>query len=433
MTTLPHSSESEETLLGIAANYPAFIDKLHALPADAFYSARARRLRDLMVSLECPSPASVIAAMEAAGEIQRWGGMVEIEHALRLETAMLWPDAARDVLTAYRRRLLIQAGEKVLALARDRHADEGELIAGTDAACAEGTRSLLDTARHMRKIKEWMPDTWDAIEESLRSGREVTGIASGLPKLDRMTNGFQPGEMVVVGARPSCCKTILGTQFAVHAAQAGNHVAIFSREMRATALIRRAIHAQSGISNDLSEMRQRANIKSIMEASSALGALPITIDQTPTLTVESLCLKLRRLCRSEGVKLGVVDYLQMLTVECGRLDPYERVSYISARLKEAAGETGACLVVLAQLNRKGTDEPGIEHLRDSGQIEQDADVVLILNRPDKDETAEVEPFTIDIAKQRNGPTGLRDFQFRKECFRIEEPAGERSASWHEAA
>lgn len=424
MTSLPHAKESEETLLGIAANYPAFLDRFQSLPPDAFYSARAVRLREIMLALETPNAAGIMATLEARGELERWGGRMEVEHVLRLETAGLWSDAVADVLDALRRRLLLDAGEKIKLLAGDRSIRETEMLAGADSACAAATRSLLDNGDHLRTIKEWMPITVDEMQAAMVAGDKVTGIASGLPKLDRMTNGFQPGEMIVVGARPSCCKTILGTQFAFHAAQAGLPTLIFSREMRATAVIKRAIHAHSGVANRNEEMKQVGNSRKIFDTTLELARLPVLIDQTPSLTVESLALKFRRLCRSAGVKLAVVDYLQMLGVENGRMDSYERVSYISARLKEAAGEAGVALLVLAQLNRKGSDEPSIEHLRDSGQIEQDADVVLILNRPEKDEGEEVEPFTIDIAKQRNGPTGLRDFQFRKNCFRIEEPAKE---------
>lgn len=422
MTTLPQAPESEETLLGIAANYPKFLDRLHALPSDAFYSARAIRIRDTMLSLEAPNPSGIIAALEARGELERWGGRMEIDHILRLETAGLWSDAVGDVLDALRRRLMLQASDKMRMLAQDRSIREAELLAGADAACSDATRNLLDSGNHLRTIKDWMPDVVTDFEAAMTAGNKLTGIASGLPKLDRMTNGFQPGEMIVVGARPSCCKTVLGAQFAFHAAQSGVPTLIFSREMRAAALIKRAIHAHSGVANSMDEVKQRGNSKVIFDSIVELSKFPVMIDQTPSLTVESMALKFRRLCRSAGVKLAIVDYLQMLSVECRIERPYERVSYISARLKEAAGEAGVPLIVLAQLNRQGSDDPGLEHLRESGQIEQDADVVLILNRPEKDESAEVEPFTIDIAKQRNGPTGLRDFQFRKTYFRIEEPA-----------
>ena len=421
MITLPNAKESEETLIGIAANYPAYLDKFYALPADAFYSARSIRLREVLLGLESPTPNGIMATMEAKAELERWGGRMEIEHVLRLESAALWADAARDVLDALRRRLLIQASEKIRALADDRKSHEGDLLAGADSACAEATRSLLDSGNHMRTIKEWMPHVVAELETAMTAGREITGIASGLPKLDKITSGWQPGEMIVVGARPSCCKTILGAQFAFHAANADIPTLIFSREMRATAVIKRAIHAHSGVANRLDDLKQRENSKNIFNSTIHLSKLPLWIDQTPGLTVESLALKFRRMCRANGIKLAIVDYLQMLSVEAGRMDSYERVSYISATLKQAAGEAGVALIVLAQLNRKGTDEPSLEHLRDSGQIEQDADVALILNRPKKDELTELEPFTIDIAKQRNGATGLRDFQFRKSCFRIEEP------------
>ena len=421
MIAQPNSAESEYTLLGIAVNYPKYLDAFHALPADAFYSPLSIRLRELILSLEAPTQTAILSALQAKGELEKWGGPHEISHVLQLETSGLWPDAVKQVLDCLRRRLLLSASEKIRLVAERPSADESELVAGADAACAEATRSLLDTGNHLKTIKEWMPDVVTELERAMISKQEVTGISSGLPKLDRVTCGFQPGEMIVVGARPSCCKTIMGAQFAFHAASHGNPVVIFSREMRASALIKRAIHSHSSVPNNLTDIRERGNVKAIFNSTLELANLPIWIDQTPGLTVESMALKFRRMCRANGIKLAIVDYLQMLSVECGRMDAYERVSYISSVLKQAAGDAGVALIVLAQLNRKGTDEPSIEHLRDSGQIEQDADLVLILNRPKKDETTEVEPFTIDIAKQRNGATGIRDFQFRKTCFRIEEP------------
>jgi len=422
MTEAPHSGESEEILLGIAANFPKFLDKLHALPADAFYTYRARRLREIMLSIETPSVEGIMAAVHASGEMEKLGGVLEVMHVFRLETHGLWPDASRNVLEFLRRRILLQASDKLRVLAQDRQSRDADLVSGADAACADATRNLLDAGNHLRIIKEWMPQVIREMETAMTSGSDVTGIASGLPKLDRMTNGFQPGEMIVVGARPSCCKTIMGAQFAFHAGMAGLPTMIFSREMRASAVIKRAIHAHSGVPNRMEEIKQRGNSKAIFDSTTQLAKLPIWIDQTPGLTVESLALKFKRMCRSEGIKLAIVDYLQMLSVEQGRMDSYERVSHISSLLKQAAGEAGVALIVLAQLNRKGTEEPSLEHLRDSGQIEQDADVVLLLNRPKRDEVSEVEPFTIDIAKQRNGATGIRDFQFRKQCFRIEEAA-----------
>lgn len=307
----------------------------------------------------------------------------------------------------------------------------------------EGSRTVLDTAeKSIFAITEAAAGgdnatlndlLQEAMEElSKGDGRVVTGVSTGFDDLDEKTSGLQQGEMTIIAARPSMGKTALALNLTEHIALSGNRykdpanpmcpVAFFSLEMSQQSVSQRLLSAHSGV--DSHRLRTRrlndGDFTRLLDSCGILSAAPIYIDDTPGLTVMQLRAKARRLVKQQQVQCIVVDYLQLMTApEAAREGRQQEVSTISRQIKAIARELKLPVICLAQLNRAAEQREGhrprMADLRESGSIEQDADVIALLHReeyyhiqtpawkeenPDKVGLAE-----LIIAKQRNGPTG----------------------------
>lgn len=271
-------------------------------------------------------------------------------------------------------------------------------------------------------------------------GLTITGVATGFVDLDELTAGLQPGEMAVIAARPSMGKTAIGLNMAEQIAMGGTPVALFSMEMSREAIAQRMLCARAGIDSH----RFRTNRMVTAEWSRAhaaafeLGAAPLHIDDTSSLSIAGLRARARRMHRRHKVGCIVIDYLQMMTAAVSRGDGRQQeVSAISRGVKAVARDLGIPVVVLAQLNRAAEQREGhrprMSDLRESGSIEQDADVIILLHReeyyhvgdaswafenPDKVGVAE-----LIIAKQRNGPTGIVTLTWDAASTRFRDRAG----------
>lgn len=252
-------------------------------------------------------------------------------------------------------------------------------------------------------------------------GRHITGVPTGYSKLDEMTSGLQNGELIIIAARPSMGKTALALNLAEQIAMQGSGVGFFSLEMSQQQLVNRMLCARAGIDSQRfrRNMLRSDDYRALMAACGDLEEAPIYIDDTPGMTVLQLRAKARRMVHNFGVKIIVVDYLQLLTAG-GRVESRQiEVSEISRSIKALARELEIPVICLSQLNRAAEQRDGhrprMSDLRESGSIEQDADVISMLHReeyyhrhnpewidenPDKVGVAE-----LIIAKQRNGPTG----------------------------
>jgi replicative DNA helicase len=283
-------------------------------------------------------------------------------------------------------------------------------------------------------VKELVRDNFERLERIFSEGRRITGLATGYAGLDNETAGLQPSELVILAARPSMGKTALALNIAENVAVRNKEpVAVFSLEMSKESLLLRMLASEARV--DAHKFRtghmSRDDWNKITRALTSLGDAPLWIDDSASSTVLEMGAKARRLKRDRGLSLMIVDYLQLVVpTNTGRgTNRQEEVSSISRALKGLAKELKVPVVVLSQLTRAPEREerkPQLSDLRESGAIEQDADVVLFINRPNfyktdlpEEDRAKAE---LIIAKQRNGPTGNLNFVFLARHTRFEEAA-----------
>lgn len=438
----PHSLEAEQGVLGCALLSPSeclghCVEQL-ARREEAFYDLRHQAIFDLLVAMwdrkEAIDLITVHQRLKDANQLEAVGGFA---YLASLPDAV--PSAANLAyyLDIVREKHLLRRMIQVCTGAVARvYEHEGEV----DALLDEVERDVLRIAED--RVEAGAPDIQtlvnravDVIEMMHRNQGQLTGLASGFADLDKMTNGFQGGDMVVIAARPSVGKTSLALNIADHVAVREKlPVGVFSLEMTAEQLVLRMICA-----------RARVNLRSIREgflaerdfpkltaAAMALSNAPLHIDDTPAPSILQLRAKARRLWQQFGVKLFVVDYLQLAHSTNRRADQnrQQEISDISSGLKALAKELNVPVIVLSQLNRElekdKSRKPRLADLRESGAIEQDADMVGLLYRVNPDPEAafneEGEAVNLLIAKQRNGPTGDVPLTFLKGFTRFESAA-----------
>lgn len=274
------------------------------------------------------------------------------------------------------------------------------------------------------KLEDFISGFVKDIAERFNSGEVLTGLSTGFANLDERLCGLQSSEMIVLAARPSVGKTAFALNIAHHIAKGGDGVLIFSLEMSKELLLQRLICMEGRIDGQL--MRKafagKRVIADIVEASGHICNLPIFIDDTPSINIIELRSKARRhLYLNPNVKLVIIDYLQLMNVHRRGENRQVEIAEISRQIKGLARELKVPILTLCQLSReaeKETSEPRLSHLRESGAIEQDADVVLMLyhdKKEEKESKKQKDPITVHlkIAKQRNGPTGIIDFSFHR--------------------
>jgi replicative DNA helicase len=291
--------------------------------------------------------------------------------------------------------------------------------------------------------KELVMEAIEQIEKLYETRGSVTGLPTGFIELDRMTSGLHAAEMIVIAARPSMGKTALAMNIAEHVAmEIGKAVAVFSLEMSSQQLVQRILCSRAKV--DLQRVRNgflsERDFPNLTAAASQVAAAKMFIDDTAGLSITELRAKARRLKSQQDIQLIVIDYLQLLRSMSRRAQDNRKleISEISAGIKALAKELNLPIIVIAQLNRqpdtraKEGGRPRLSDLRESGSIEQDADLVGLLVRPEyyeTDDEAKLEragEAELIIAKQRNGPTGDVPLTFLKQYTRFESRTRERA-------
>jgi replicative DNA helicase len=330
-------------------------------------------------------------------------------------------------------RELIKVGAEIARTGFSEELESSDALSSAEKQVFEIARSA--TSR-IRKIANVVVTTFDEIERRISEGSSGNGILSGFTDFDKLTGGFQPGSLNIIAARPSMGKTAFALNIAEHAAFSGDvSVLIFSLEMSAEQLAGRLLSSVSKV--NLRELQQSKNVRTdqwnaLTDAVARLSRSPIFIDDSSTLSTMELRSRCRRFFaehRNEK-SLVIVDYLQLMVNTRRSENRQQEVSDISRAMKSLAREFAVPVIALSQLSRevekRGSDKrPMLSDLRDSGAIEQDADLVAFLYRPayyqqekdSADPTAEVA-----IAKHRNGPTGKADLMFYREYSRFENVA-----------
>jgi replicative DNA helicase len=291
-----------------------------------------------------------------------------------------------------------------------------------------------------KAIKQIVGEAVGQIEHYFNRKGELGGVGTGFTDLDRMTDGLHKGEMIVIAARPSMGKTSLAMNIVEHAVlEQKLPVAVFSLEMTAESLVLRMLCsiARLNLGNIRGGFMGEADFPKLTTAAGRLASSPLFIDDTAGLSILQLRARARRLAQQHGIKLFVIDYLQLLhsTARRSQENRQQEIADISSGIKALAKELEVPVVVLSQLNREPEKrergaEPKLSDLRESGAIEQDADVVGLLYKPGKsgdDENSGFEeqdavPINLLIAKQRNGPTGDVSLTFLKSYTRFENAA-----------
>ena len=272
----------------------------------------------------------------------------------------------------------------------------------------------------MKWIKDVLPEVVSRLEEDFKYGGKLRGVSSGYTDIDVLTNGFQGGDLIVIGARPSIGKTALALSMATKVALQKNvMVGFFSCEMASVQLVNRLISGESRVNLRYSKKSKEGYFDKIVNAADKLYSAAILIDDTANIGLTKLKNKARKMKRL-GIKLIFVDYLTLIQHGNQRLQSYEKIGEISKSLKQLARELNISIVVMSQVNRNAEGRmPTLAHLRLSGAIEEDADIIMFLHR--KRDGYETE---LNIAKNRNGPTDTIKLIFLPEYIRFE--------SWIEA-
>lgn len=442
----PHALEAEMSLLGsmiLDSNVIGEVVQIIAGSAD-FYQARHAILYDTLVQLYDQSiPIDLVQLRQYLadhGTLEQVGGvqyLLELAESVpSASSAAYYARIVRD--KAILRRLIDAAGE-ILHKAYTCPDSAAEQV---DAAEREIFRlAEARSAADPQSLGELLQETFAQLEA--REGQHLTGLETGFFELDEMTSGLQKGEMIVIAGRPSMGKTAFALNIAEHIAATNKQpVAVFSLEMSRQQLAQRLLCSRSGVDSH----RMRRNILSQDEYArlaltvGELSEAPLYIDDTPGLSLLQLRARARRLAVRHDIKAVILDYLQLMGIP-GAESRQQEVSELSRGIKALARELNVPVLCLSQLNRapeaREGHRPRMADLRESGSIEQDADVVMMLHReeyyhneptwaaenPDKVGTAE-----LIIAKQRNGPTGTVNLQFNAQTTRFNNLASPSAAS-----
>ncbi|MCA9291962.1 MAG: replicative DNA helicase [Phycisphaerales bacterium] len=420
----PHAVEAEMGLLGSMILEPAVVgDVLQIIRGrDDFYRPSNGVLYAAIVdlynehgSVDLVQLNQLLVDRDLLGEIGGQDYLVELAEAV--PSAVNAPHYARLVREKAMLRELIAATGEILYTAYTEPGAARELLdeaerrifqiaQASEQTNAESLRELIDRAMEQLQANE---------------GRHITGVPTGFVELDEMTSGLQSGEMVIVAARPSMGKTAFALNLAEHMALRDFPVAIFSLEMGRQQLVQRMLCARAAIDSQRlrRNMLNQEDYRRLMGACSELQNAPIYIDDTPGMTLLQLRAKARRLAVRYGIKAVLIDYLQLLTSGSRAESRQVEVSEISRGIKALARELDVPVVCLSQLNRGSENREGhrprMSDLRESGSIEQDADVVAMLHREEyyhqaDPDWADMNPDKMGLAeliivKQRNGPTG----------------------------
>ena len=424
----PHNNEAEQSVIGAIFLEPqALITAAELLIPEDFYRIAHQKIFETMTILSDKGQAidvvTVTEELSAKKELEDVGGISYLmEIANSVPTAANIVHYARIVEEKALLRRLIRVATSIV---EDGYAREDEV----EALLSEAEKKMMEVSNRknagdFRHIKDVLVETYDNIELLHTRQGDVTGIPSGFTDLDKMTAGFQRNDLVILAARPSVGKTAFALNVAQNVAtKTGENVAIFSLEMGAEQLVMRMLCAEGNI--DAQVMRTgRLEAEDWRKLTMAMGSLSnagIFIDDSSGIRVNEIRSKCRRLQQEHGLGMVIIDYLQLISGS-GRAgeNRQQEVSEISRSLKGLARELKVCVIALSQLSRgveqRQDKRPMMSDLRESGSIEQDADIVSFLYREDyyDKETENQNIIEIIIAKQRNGPTGTVSLAFAKE-------------------
>jgi replicative DNA helicase len=430
---VPRNVDAERAVLGALLLHADAdtLDQVHGkLRAEDFYLAKHRLIfRSILDTYDRASqadPITVAEDLERKGMLEEAGGRdILLDLAGTVVSAASIGYHAELVRQKSVQRLVLEACLDTARIVYENRMDSADLIDEAERRIFEIQR--LEGDGKGETISAIVMNVLEKLEKLRQNRGALTGVPTRFYDLDEITSGLQSGELIVIAARPSMGKTTLALNLAERVASQGLGVAFFSLEMHRQQIVQNLLCGRASI--DSQALRRgrltEPQYRRLQEEAASLYESPLFVDDTPGLTLMSLRAKCRRLAAKQEIRLVIIDYLQLLSAG-GRVESRQQeIATISRGLKSLARELEVPVVALAQLNRdveaRDNHRPRMSDLRESGSIEQDADVVALLHREDyynpTEENADLAQLI--IAKQRNGPTGEITLRFFRETMRFE--------------
>ncbi len=427
----PQNIEAEQAVLGsLVLNGDAIIQVASFLRAEDFYREAHGLIYQAIIDLhERREPADFVTLcdeLERHERLEQVGGRAYLTSLVNaVPTAIHVEHYAHIVERAATLRRLIQAASQIAALAYEEAEDVDEVVDQAEQIIFSVSERRI--TRDLIPIRQLLGEYYDRIEYLTRHRDELTGIPTGFANLDKLLGGFQLSDLIVVAGRPGMGKTSLALSIAHNAARDKN-VAIFSLEMAGEQVVQRLISAETGIDSQRLRLGRiyEDEWPNFIQATGVLSEASVFIDDTPAISPLEMRTKARRLYAEHGLDLIIVDYLQLMRGGQRVENRVQEISLISRSLKALARELKVPVLAVSQLSRaveaRHDKRPVLSDLRESGAIEQDADVVMFIYRDEVyDENTEAPNIAdIIIAKHRNGPTGHVPLYFKKELAQFHE-------------
>ncbi|NLJ57559.1 MAG: replicative DNA helicase [Tissierellia bacterium] len=414
----PHNAEAEQTVLASAMIDHIAVEKvINLLSYDDFYFEANKEIYDSIKQIHLQNiPVDIVTVSEELkkrGKIDYVGGFEYLaqltENIITSKNVEAYCNIIREKSTL---RKLISASNEILEKSYKEDDDVQKIIELAESRIFAVSQNR--STNSFAEIQDVLMTVFNQLEERAKSQGNITGLTTGYTDLDRMTSGLQKSDLILLAARPSMGKTALALNIAMNAVKTGASVAMFSLEMSKEQYVQRIISMESMV--DSTKLRtgdlDDDDWTRLISTMSAISSYKIYIDDTPSVSLFELMSKCRRLKIEKGLDLIIVDYLQLMTYG-GRTDSRQQeISNISRGLKSIARELDCPVMALSQLSRapelRNDHRPIMSDLRESGAIEQDADVVMMLYRDEyyyKEESDRKGITDVIIAKQRNGPVG----------------------------
>tara|TARA_B100000614_G_C14542997_1_gene490998 strand:- start:110 stop:1444 length:1335 start_codon:yes stop_codon:yes gene_type:complete len=420
----PHNLDAEVATLGaVLLDAPAITRVVDYVRPDDFYRQAHGRIFEAILHLwdrgESIDLITLTAELQANGQLDRVGGAAYISSLTTAVPTSANVEYYAQIVqqTSLRRRLITLAAEITESCFDD--------TIPTRQVIEEAERRIFELAetnqtQGFQPAKEVVKRTVDAIEKLYHNQDDFTGVPTGFHALDNMTSGFQNSEFIIIGARPSVGKTAFALSMAANIAIGRKiPVGIFTLEMSDMALMQRLIASEARIPSQVirTGMLRTSDFANLTNAASRIYDSPLWISDTPGMRLLDLRAQARRMVGQHGVRILIVDYLTLITNENAELARHEQIAEISRSLKALARELEVPVIALSQVSRDTEGKrPLLSNIRESGSIEQDADVVLFLHRErnlekESTETLNVIETELIVAKQRNGPVGTIQIAF----------------------
>ncbi len=434
-TAAPHSREAEEAVVGaVFINSEVYYDIAQFLTADDFYIHRHKwiweafnRLHEGRIPIDL---LTVADELERRGQLGEIGGSAYLTSLVNQVPSSLNAESYARIVEGYSiRRKMIAAANQIASIAYNEKTAVDDVMDEAEKAVFNVSERRLK--HDLQPISSVLSDYYDRIDDLAKRPDDIVGVPTGFIDLDKMLTGLQPSDLLIIAGRPGQGKTGFLLSVAKNAGLTHKkRVAIFSLEMSNEQVVQRLIAQETGI--DSQRLRtgklQENEWPLFTHAIEVFGDTHIHLDDTPAITPLQLRTKCRRLHMEFGLDLIIVDYLQLMGGDTRTDNRVQEVSYISRNLKVLARELNVPVLAAAQLSRaveqRSDKRPVLSDLRESGSLEQDADIVMFIYRPDQYEkdTVKQNVAEIIVAKHRNGPVGSVELVFRSALAKFENAA-----------